>query len=323
MPRRGRAIRLFLAAALAVILAQGAPPPAAAAGGTEGTEGTLYAGPAADPAFGELAPDLLTALFPGHRLALVPTEDAAAALDHVAAAADALAIADLAAMLDAAAVHALPPGRLVFAGQLSRRCLLAFARRGGWVRGFADIAAAAGTPRPAIGLVGREGAGTLAALARLDPGLAGLDVQPGDAAQLTARVMHGSLDLLLVVAEPGFDDATVATLADDDRLVTLPVVTRLLTRAAATGEGGFTLAAYRPDGLSIAWTAPPPTLCTPIGVVLRDDAPAALRRDLGPAAASVAAGLRRPATLGGRAAATVKSVLRDVVGPIRGWLGDP
>ncbi len=304
-----------------MLLLIGATLPAAAGGG--GTEGTLYAGPAAGPAFGELAPDLLTTLFPGHRLALVPTEDQAAALAHVAAAADALAIADLAAMLDYAATEALPPGRLVFAGELSRRCLLAFARRGGWVRGFADIAAAAGTPRPAVGLVGRDGGGTLAALARLDPGLAGLDIEPGEAAELAARVMHGSLDLVLVIAEPGFDDAAVAPLAGDDRLVMLPVVTRLLTREAATGEGGFTLAAYRPDSLLIAWSAPPPTLCTPVGVVLRDDAPAALRSDLAPAAARVAAGLRRPATLTGRAAATVKSVLRDVVGPIRDWLGDP
>jgi hypothetical protein len=303
-----------LAVLLAALLA--APPPAGAA------EGVLYAGPEADPAFGELAPELLTALFPEHRLALEAAPDAAAALDHVAEEPGAVAIADLATMLGYAAAHALPPDRLVFVSPLARHCLLAFARRGGWVRGFGDIADAAGTPRPAIGLAGPDAAATLAELRRLDPGLEGLEVQPGLPAELAGRVAHGSLDLMLVVAHAGLDDAAVAQLDEDDRLTELPVVTRLLARAAAGPESGFTLAAYRPDSGLIPWSRPPMTLCTPIGVVLRDDAPPGLRAAIGRAGAAVAASLQR-GDLASRAARAAKSALHDVVGAVRGWLGEP
>ena len=283
----------------------------------------LYAGPEADPAFGELAPELLTALFPEHRLALQPAGDAEAALDHVVQEPGAVAIADLASMLDYTTRHALPADQLRFGSPLARHCLLAFARRGGWVRGFADIADATGTPRPAIGLVGPDAATTLAELRRFEPGLAGLEVQPGSAAEQAARVARGSLDLLLLVAHAGIDDAVAEQLADDDRLTELPVVTRLLARAAAGSDSGFTLAAYRPDSGVIAWVEQPPmTLCTPIGVVLRGDASPELRTAFDRAAGAIAARLQKRG-LAGRAVASAKAALRDVVGTIHGWLGDP
>jgi len=285
-------------------------------------DGTLYAGPEADPAFGELAPELVTALFPEHRLALAPATDADAALDHVAQEPGAVAIADLATMLDYAARHEAGAVKLEFHGQLSRHCLLAFARRGGWVHAFADIAGASGTPRPTVGLVGPDAAVTLAELRRLDPSVAELDVQPGTAADLAGRVAHGSLDLLLMVAHAGFDDAAAERLAGDDRLVELPVVTRLVAHAAATSDSGFMLAMSHPAS-DLPWVAAPPmTLCTPLGVVLRSDAPPALRDAVVAAAARVAAMFQKPGFLA-RATTAAKSALHDAAGSIRDLLGPP
>ena len=291
-------------------------------GGTAtAAEGTLYAGPEADPTFGELAPELVTALFPEHRLTLAPAAGAEAVLDHVAQEPGALAIADLATMLDYAARHG-DGTALEFHGQLSRRCLLAYARRGGWVHGFADIADARGAPQPTVALAGADAAATLADLRRLDPGLAAFDVQPGPASELAGRVAHGSLDLLLVVALAGFDDTTTARLADDDRLVELPVVTRLLAHAAAGTDSGFTLALPRPAS-DLPWVAPPPmTLCTPVGVVLRGDAPPGLREAVAAAAPRVAAMFQKPGLLT-RATTAAKSALHDAAGSIRDLLGPP
>jgi len=305
----------------ALLLAAGS---AAAPGGiaaARAAEATLYAGPEADPAFSELAPELVTALFPEHRLALAPVAGAEAALDHVAQEPGALAIADLAAMLDYAARHGSGT-TLEFHGQLSRQCLLAFARRGGWVHGFADIADAHGQPQPTVGLVGADAAATLAELRRLDPGLAELDVTPGTADELAGRDAQGSLDLLLMVAQAGFDDAAAARLADDTRLVELPVVTRMLAHAAAAADSGFTLALPRPAS-GLPWVEPPPmTLCTPVGVVLRSDAAPALREAVAAAAPRVAAMFQRPDFLA-RATTAAKSALHDAAGSIRGLLDPP
>jgi hypothetical protein len=286
------------------------------------TDGTLYAGPEADPAFGELAPELVTALFPDHRLALAPAADAEAALDHVAREPGAAAITDLATMLDYTARHPDGAVKLEFHGQLSRHCVLAFTRRGGWVHAFADIAGAKGPPQPTLGLVGPDAATTLAELRRIDPGLVELDVQPGGAADLAGRVAHGSLDLLLLVAHAGFDDAVAARLADDDRLVELPVVTRLLAHAAASADSGFTLALPRPAS-DLPWVAAPPmTLCTPLGVVLRADAAPGLADAVGGASGRVAAMFQRPSLLT-RATTAAKSALHDAAGSIRDLLGPP
>jgi hypothetical protein len=321
----GGPVRVAAALLLAAIVTTGGAVARAA-------DGTLYAGPEADPAFGELAPELVTALFPEHRLALAPAADAEAALDHVAQEPGAVAIADLATMLDYVARHPddsaqsgpAQPGaaKLEFHGQLSRHCLLAFARRGGWVHDFADIAGAGGAPRPTVGLVGPDAAVTLAELRRLDPGIADFDLRPGTAADLAGRAAHGSLDLLLMVAHAGFDDATAERLADDDRLVELPVVTRLLARAAATGDSGFALAMSHPAS-DLPWVAAPPmTLCTPVGVVLRSDAPPALRDAVVAAAARVAAMFQKPGFLA-RVSTAAKSALHDAAGSIRDLLGPP
>jgi hypothetical protein len=312
-------------AAAAVLLALGATPLAWAG------DGALYAGPEQDPVFGDIAPELATALFPGQRLKLVPLADTEQALDHVAADPTSLAVADLASTLDYAARHGLPPERLEFGGELAHRCVLAFALRGGWLHGFADLTAAPdashpdashpGTPRPSIGVAGPDG--TLAILQRLDPGLAGLDAQPGTASQLAARVARGTLDAMLLVAYPEFDQDAIERLSDNDKLVRVPVVTRLLSRAAAGPESGFTLSTAASGPALLPWTPQPdPTLCSPVGIVSRDDAPAALRQALPAAERAVAAALHKP-SLTEHAMTTARGAVRDAIATARGWLHLP
>ncbi len=291
-------------------------------------EGTLYAGPEQDPVFGDIAPELVTALFPGQRFKLQPQPSTAAALDHVAADPAAAAVADLASTLDYAARHALPPERLEFSGELAHRCLLVFTQRGGWLHSFADLTAAAagaaaGAPRPSLGLAGADPAVTLALLQRFDPGLAGLDVQAGTPAQLAARVARGQVDALLLVAYPELDQSTIDQLMDNAKLTRLPAVTRLLALAAAGPDSGFTLSTAASAGSLLPWKSDPePTLCTPVGVVTRDDAAAALREALPAAGQKVAAVLRKP-SLTEHAYGAARGAVHDAFSAMRGWLGTP
>ena len=282
--------------------------------------GALYAGPEQDPAFGAIAPELLTALFPEQKFSLKPAADAEAALKLVAEEPGSLAIVDLATMRDYAARHELAQDRLEFHGPISRHCLLAFARRGGWVHAFGDVVGASGSP--VVGLAGPDALTTLAELRRLEPGLATVDVKSGAASTLAGGVARGTLDLMLVVAHPGFDDAAMARLADNDQLTELPVITRLLAHAAVAPDSGFTLARMREDGWFPWRQRPEMTLCTPIGVVVRSDAAPELRDSLDGAAARVAAVFRRP-NFARRAAWAAESALKDVAGTIREWLGAP
>lgn len=309
MPRRGTIVALGSVLAALVL--------SAAAGSA--ASGSLYAGPTSDPSFGVIAPELLTAMFPEQRLDLIPVDSGEAAVDRVAEQPNSAAIADLASMLDYAARKQVPEDRLEFHGPLSQRCFLAFARKGGWITAFADVVTAAESPRPVIGIAGSDPNNLVPILRRIEPGLEKVEFQTGTETDLVPRLARGSLDLLLIVAYPAFDRETIERLADDERMIVLPVITRVLFHTALERDRGFTLSQVRFGSRFLPWTRrPTTTLCLPVGVVLRNDAPPALRDAVNRAIGTVADTLR--VSLADRAKAAAQSVLHDVVGAVKGLL---
>ncbi len=281
--------------------------------------GTLYAGPATDPAFTAIAPPLLNALYPEQRLTATSVPDSTAALDNVTADPTSAALTDLATMLGYLAAKKLPADRLEFHGPLEQHCLVAFTRRDGWVRAFSDLVTANGSPRPSIGLAGSGAATLLPILYRLEPGLAGVDVQPSDIDALVAQVARGAPDVLLVLAYAELDRDLIERLADNDQLSLLPVVTRLLSRAALDRDSGFTLQPIRTDSGLTPWSRHKlVTLCTPVGVVLRGDAPAALRDAMNRAVVTVAGTVQSSLTDRARAAAT--NTLHDTLDSVQRFI---
>jgi hypothetical protein len=278
--------------------------------------GSLYAGPNTDVAFTVIAPELSGALWSERPLPPQPVADTNAALARVAADPDSLAIAELALMLDASARNKWPADRLNFVDLLGQRCLTAFTLQGGWVRNFADLATNA-SPAPTIGVAGPNAGAMLAMLQRFDPGLAGLDVQQGTAEELAGRLARGTLDVLLVSATFGYEDKPLMKLADEARFTRMAPVTRQVTRAATGPEGGMTLSQMRIDrGSVVAWPRTPETmLCTPLGVVLRGDAPGGLKSAVTLARPRVAAALRT--SLKDRATTEFKGMLDDATGTMR------
>jgi hypothetical protein len=291
----------------------------AAGAATSAWAGGLYAGPATDPAFTVIAPRLLNALYPEQRLNAVAVPDATAALDRVAADPTSAALSDLVTMLGYAAANKLATDRLEFHGPLEQHCLLAYARRDGWVRNFADLVSASGSPRPSIGLAGSGAASVIASLTRLEPGLAGVDIQSDEADALAMHVAHGAPDLLLLVAYPELDRDLLGRLSDNDQLMPLPVVTRLLSRAALDRDSGFTLQSVRIDLGVAPWNRHSmTTLCTPVGVVLRGDAPPALRDAVNRAVPTVATALRPSLT--DRAGAAATNTYHDALDAVQGFI---
>ncbi len=288
---------------------------ACAAGGAS----SLYAGPATDPAFTILAPRLLTAVYPDQRLNAASVADGNAALQRVVADPSSAAVTSLATMVGFATAGDLPANRLEFHGPLEQICLLAFARRDGWVHAVTDLTTAGSSPPPTVGLAGPEVASLFAIARRLDPGLATVTARPGEANDLAAQVAIGTPDLLLLAAYPDLQRALIEHVADDSRLTLLPVVTRLLSRVAYERKDGFAMQAIRTDSGLSPWSRPKlVTLCTPVGVVLRGDAPPALREAVNRAVPIVAEALRPSLTdrAGTAATDTVNGVLDAVQGLI-------
>ena len=281
--------------------------------------GSLFAGPPSEPVFTVIAPRLLAGLFPEQRLDGVAVGDGSAALEHVAADPTSVALADLATMLAYLGDNKLASDRLEFHGPVGAHCVLAFARRDGWVRAFSDIVTADGAPRPVIGIAGPDAAALTSILRRYEPGLTPITIQTGPAEDLAIRVARGSPDMLLLVAEPDLDHALIKRIADDEHLMLLPVVTRLLARAAVDPNSGFTLQSVQSDNALIPWSRRPvTTLCTPMGVVLRGDAPPILRDAVNRAAPGVAASLR--SSLADRATAAATNTLRDATDTVQGLI---
>jgi hypothetical protein len=281
--------------------------------------GTLYSGPAADPSFTILIPRLLTALYPNQRLNATAVADDAAALDRVMADPTSAALVDLAAMTEFATAKKLAVDRLEFHGPLEQRCLLAFARRDGWVQNFSDIVSAKGSPRPTVGLAGTGATSLLGILRSIEPGLSGVDVQPGDPGPLAKQVENGAPDLLLLVADAELDHDLIKHLADENRLTVLPVVSRLIARAATDRSSGFVMEPVSTDTDLVPWARPKLiTLCTPLGVVLRGDAPPALRDAVNKAVPVVAAALRP--SLGDRAGTAATNTMHDALDAVQGLI---
>lgn len=281
--------------------------------------GTLYSGPAGDPAFTTLIPKLLAALYPNQRLNATAVADATAALDRVMADPTSAALVDLATMAEFTTAKKLAVDRLEFHGPLDQRCLLAFARRDGWVQNFSDIVSAKGSPRPTVGLAGTGASSLLGVLRGIEPGLAGVDVQLGDADPLAQQVEKGAPDLLLLAADAELDHDLIKRLADRNRLTVLPVVSRLIARAAMDRSTGFAMEPVSTDTDLVPWARPKLiTLCTPLGVVLRGDAPPALR-DAVTKAVPVVAGALRP-SLGDRAGTAATNTMNDALDAVQGLI---
>jgi hypothetical protein len=280
---------------------------------------SLYAGPATDPAFVIMAPRLLNTLYPEQRLNAVAVADDTAALDRVLVDPASAALADLATMQALVTSRKLAADRLEFHGPLEQRCLLAFARRDGWVHAFADITSANGTPRPTVGLAGPGADTLLGLLRRTEPGLTNVDTQPGDATVLAAQVARGAPDVLLLAAYPELDHDLIHRLADDDRLTPLPVVTRLLSREALDRDSGFTMTIVHTDNDLVPWDRRTlTTLCSPVGVVLRGDAQAALRDTVNRAVPVVAASLKM--SLVDRAKTATTNTYHDTLDAVQGLI---
>jgi hypothetical protein len=307
-----RLLALLSGAALALLSGVITPPTAWAAG-------ALYVGPATDPAFVAIAPRLLTALYPEQRLTAMAVPDGTASLERVMADPTSAALTNLATMLAFATSKKLATDRLEFHGPLAQQCLLAFARRDGWVRAFSDLIETNGTPRPTVGLAGPGAEPLLGILRGLEPGLANVDVQPGDPDALAAQVARGAPDLLLLVAYPELDHDLIERLAGDDRLTALPVVTRLLSRAAFDRDSGFTMQPVRTDNGLVPWGRHKLiTLCTPVGLVLRGDARPALRDAVNRAVPTVATAL--VPSLPDRVGAAATNTLHDTLDAVQGLI---
>jgi hypothetical protein len=159
----------------------------------------------------------------------------------------------------------------------------------------------------------------MGSLTRLEPGLAGIDAQPGEADVLAAQVARGAPDLLLLEAYPELDRDLLGRLSDSDQLTPLPVVTRLLSRAALDRDSGFTMQSVRIDPGLAPWNRHSmTTLCTPVGVVLRGDAPPALRDAVNRAVPSVATALRPSLT--DRASAAATNTYHDALDAVQGFI---
>ena len=303
--------RISLALVAFVVVATG--------GWSSATAGSIYAGPKTDPVFAVLGAKLSLAMFPNQRFDLVPLPDSMSALARVAEEPGSVAIADLATTLDYARQKGLSADRLEFHTLGSSRCLIGFTRRGGWMRGFTDLLTAGNTPNPVIGITDSTAETALGMLRALEPGLGSVQSVSAEMPELVARTAGGTVDLMLVVVNPNFDQARLEALADDKRLARVPVVTRLLSRAAAAPGSGFTMAPLRTDSGLLPWSrAPDVTLCTPIGAVLTNDAPPLLRDTLNRAAPVVAASLRTSLTDLTMNAA--QSALVDVISSLKGLL---
>ena len=288
--------------------------------GAPGYAAAVFAGPQSDPVFGVVAPELTTAMFPNQRLELTAVSGSEAGLDRVIADPASLAVTDLATMLDYGRRNALAADRLQFQSVAGRRCLLGFTQRGGWLRSFADLAAAGAGPPPVIGVADAEAAAMLAILRRFEPGLGATVPVVAPLAEIIARAAKGTIDLALVMVNPEFDPAQIERLADDPRLTRIAVVSRMLGRAGAERESGFVLVPMRTDSGLLPWSrAPDVTLCAPIGAVTRDDAPALLRETIGRAAPVVAGILRT--SLSDRTMKVAQSALDDIMGMVKDLLG--
>lgn len=240
------------------------------AAGEAAAQAKLYAGPQTDPLFEETGPRLMTALFPQHRLALRSSEGGRETLRLVLEDPEAIGFVQADLLRDHLSDAPADAERLLLFGNLGLSCLYAVVREGGWVADFEDLLRPR-EDRPIlvdVGEAGRDAAGSFAAMTRIEPELAGVELEHRGGLRALHMVEAGLTDVAFFVEQPSLDSPALAKVLESNGLKLIPVVSRGLLATDGGGEGSYLytrVVVQRNPWLRRETSYE--TLCTPLGVV--------------------------------------------------------
>lgn len=240
------------------------------AAGEAAAQAKLYAGPQTDPLYEETAPRLMTALFPGHRLALRSSSGGRETLRLVLEDPEALGFVQADLLRDHLAEHPGDADDLLLFGNLGLRCLYAVVREGGWVADFEDLMRPREDQpiRVDVGDSDGDGAASFTAMTRIEPDLAGVELEHRGGLRALHMVEAGLTDVAFFVEQPSLDSPALAKVLESDGLRLMPVVSRGLLATGDGGEGSYLytrVVVQRNPWLRRETSYE--TLCTPLGVV--------------------------------------------------------
>lgn len=230
----------------------------------------LYAGPQTDPLYEETAPRLMTALFPEHRLGLRSSSGGVQTLRLVLDDPEALGFVQADLLRDHVSDHPGDAERLLLFGDLGLRCLYAAVREGGWVADFEDLLRQREDQpiRVDVGPPEGDAAASFAAMRRIEPELAGVELEHRGGLRALHMVEAGLTDVAFFVEQPSLDSPALAKILEGEGLALMPVVSRGLLATDGEGEGSYLytrVVVQRNPWLRRETSYE--TLCTPLGVV--------------------------------------------------------
>src|SRR5690554_1893567 len=241
----------------------------------------LYAGPQTEPLYLDVAPKLMTAVFPEHRLNLRATSGGLESLQHVLEDVDAVGLLQRDLLRDHLSRHPDDTDRLVAFGTLGLRCLYGVVREGGWVASFDDLLRSRedGSLLVDVGPPEGDAAATFSAMRALEPDLAEVKLEHRGDLRALHMVEAGLTDVAFFVETPSLDSNLLAKVNSSDILTLLPIISRslLASRAEEEAEGSYlytrVVVERKPWRRSDTTYE---TLCTPLTVVANSNSKAEL-----------------------------------------------
>lgn len=241
--------------------------------GVASAQTKLYAGPEAEPLYLETAPQLMTALFPDHRLNLRATTGGLETLQLVLEDPEAVGLVQRDLVHDHLARQPNEDERAVLFGNLGLRCLYAVVREGGWVASFEDLLRQP-EDQPLlvdVGPAAGDAAATFAAMRNLEPGLSSVELEYRGGLRALHMVEAGLTDVAFFVEAPNLQSQLVAKVRESETLTLLPVVARSLLTARDPEDSGSSYLYTRVVVERNPWLRSErsyETLCTPLSVLV-------------------------------------------------------
>ncbi|GAB4179901.1 MAG: hypothetical protein OHK0024_18390 [Thalassobaculales bacterium] len=219
----------------------------------------------------EAAPNLLTALYPAHRVALEPTADYGETLERVAADRDGLGFVTRDAYVRYSGRYPAAAQRLELHGRITEECVFVAVHKDGPLRSYSDLKSEVKGENAVLSLGPGDGrpAEVFAQFTLLDPELKRLRTDDRSGLRALSFVAGGRSEAALFVAPPDPEHPLVKAVAETPQLTFLP----LPSDGLVGGQAGlppafdprqvtFTKPGLFGGGRSVA------TLCTPLAVVV-------------------------------------------------------
>ena len=202
----------------------------------------IYAGPSSGVFYREIAPRLMTSLYPQFRVSLETSSGSIQSIERVLADHQAIGLVQKDILLHYLSINPEVRDKVQIFGNLGPRCLFGVVREGGWVRSFEDVKRPRDDQpiRVDVGDPLGDAAASFDAMRASEKDLASVVLENRGGIRALHMVEAGLVDVAFFVEEPSLESPALRKVMSTEELRFIPVVSRNLLASDEEDGSSYT-----------------------------------------------------------------------------------